>query len=229
MAKEFISQKMPQIANITQNQVSVIIATCFWPGYWLIRTPSAHVVTVDRHVNITRIPRVICTIRAWTTWRIRRSSLSSTTINAIQNTLSSISRWRALMAFSEELVHLGRHHLRYPGDNFRRHIPRFKGHQNHCHPTQKISKDFLCILCLNPRGSWVVSFQTKINFTECGNLQLTFLKSSILFVGKFWISYIFFRRSWEYAVLPGAVVNYWGANKVYYVMFNKRAAGFNRV
>ena len=37
------------------------------------------------------------------------------------------------MAFSEELVHLGQHHLRYPGDNFRRHIPRFKGHQNHCH------------------------------------------------------------------------------------------------
>ena len=24
-------------------------------------------------------------------------------------------------------------------------------------------------------------------------------------------------------------MNYWGANKVYYVMFNKRAAGFNRV
>ena len=51
MAEEFTSQKMPQIANITQNQVSIIIATCFWPGYWLVRTPPAHVVTVDRHQN----------------------------------------------------------------------------------------------------------------------------------------------------------------------------------
>ena len=64
MAEEFTSQKMPQIANITQNQVSIIIATCFWPGYWLVRTPPAHVVTVDRHQNTMSIPRVICTIRA---------------------------------------------------------------------------------------------------------------------------------------------------------------------
>ena len=138
----YFAKNASDIWNITQNQVSVIIATCFWPGHWLVRTPSAHVVTVDRHVNITSIPRVICTIRAWTTWRIRQSSLSSSTINAIQNTLSSISRWRALMAFSEELVHLGRHHLRYPGDNFRRHIPRFKDHQNHCHHPPENIKGF---------------------------------------------------------------------------------------
>lgn len=64
MAEEFTSQKMPQIANITQNQVSIIIAACFWPGYWLVRTPPAHVVTVDRHQNTMSIRRVICTIRA---------------------------------------------------------------------------------------------------------------------------------------------------------------------
>ena len=64
MAEEFISPKMSQIANITQNQVSIINAACFWPGYRLVRTPSAIVVTLDRHLNIMSIPRVICTIRA---------------------------------------------------------------------------------------------------------------------------------------------------------------------